>query len=105
MRVATTGMEIGGKICEALGLKSTRRIEIVIGLDAPVIIRTEYYPTAEEMDAVTAIMQDYMIMPVEETAPETEQEQCEFAARIFEKYGINVRRAWAQARIEQLEKR
>jgi hypothetical protein len=102
MRVATTGNDIGKRICEALGLKHTRRIEIVIGRNEAVIVRSEHYPTKEEMDAVEAVMQDYRIMPRAEIAPETEQEQCEFAARIFEKYGINVRTAWIAHRLERL---
>jgi hypothetical protein len=64
---AMTGMDIGGKIAEALGLPpETNLIQIRIGLNEVVEVIVRYYPDQSAMDALYQVFQRFHVIPADE---------------------------------------
>jgi hypothetical protein len=75
---ATGQSKICSDICEALGLKRCRRLELVMAVDNVVTVKAEFYVETEAMERIAVALKEYHlvendppVIPVErDVAPE-----------------------------------
>ena len=53
------------EICEALGLKHVRRIDLHMAIDSVVIAEVEYYPEKNGVLKLPAILKKFKLVPIE----------------------------------------
>jgi len=62
MAVAGTNT-ICKEICDALGLKNVRRLQIKMEVDSLVTVEAEFFPEVNGVKAVYTIMREYELVP------------------------------------------
>lgn len=73
MEVLTGKSEAAKELCDALGLKHVRRLNLHIAVGEVAVITAEFFPEINNIKQVPAILKKYKLVEIEE--PEKKEEQ------------------------------
>jgi len=64
MAVSGSKDKLGSDLCNALGLKHVRSLDIHIGVNSLVTVTTEFYPEIDDLKQFPAILNKYKLEPL-----------------------------------------